>query len=90
MVCRESNQSTLPTLFPSSQAQGHEPCSPVQHTEAPSPKSQEEHQPEALVGFEQAPLREMTVNNSQPDIVLEKERTIDDEMLEGTSYMNMT
>ncbi len=37
-----------------------------------------------------APLREMTVNNSQPDIVLEKETTIDDEMLEGTSYMNTT
>ena len=32
----------------------------------------------------------MTVNNSQPDIVLEKETTIDDEMLEGTSYMNTT
>jgi hypothetical protein len=89
-VCRASNQCTLSTLFASSQVQEHESCSPVQHTEAPSPKSQEEHQPDALVEFEEAPLREMIVNNSQPDIVLKEQTTMDDEMLERTSYMNMT
>ena len=86
-VCRESNQSTLSTLFVSRvQEQAKSPSrSPPNDTQSDQ-SSDEEHQPEALIEFEEALFRRETCENDpQSEIEQQHEMTSDEEMVDKPS-----